>query len=150
MRFSMLLLISILLSFLAQCIGECAGAAFMKSQNTAVFVGGFIPLPMILFGGFLVKISRMPVYLRPLSWFSLLRFSFEAMMISIYGFNRLVQCLIINHLNKLAKLDYAYDGYKFYLVPRIIDFNSISNSLFINTLCLPVVLVVILFLSKMT
>jgi hypothetical protein len=87
-RFSALCVISILLSFLAQSIGECASAIFMENQSAAVFAGGLVPLPMILFGGFLVKISRMPVYLQPGSWFSFLRFAFEAMMVSTYGFNR--------------------------------------------------------------
>ncbi|CAG2166748.1 unnamed protein product, partial [Oppiella nova] len=87
-RFGLLLFISIILSFLAQSIGECTSAIYMDNQNAAVFAGGLIPLPMILFGGFLVKVERMPVYLQPLSWLSFLRFAFEALMISTYGINR--------------------------------------------------------------
>jgi hypothetical protein len=83
-----LLLVSVLMSFTAQSIGEIVSAIWMDNQNAAVFAGGIIPLPMILFGGFLVKVSKMPVYLRPLSWFSFLRFAFEAMIVSIYGFQR--------------------------------------------------------------
>lgn len=87
-RFAILNLIAVLLSFLAQSIGECTSAIWMDNQNAAVFAGGLIPLPMILFGGFLVKIERMPVYLQPFSWLSFLRFSFEGLMISTYGFGR--------------------------------------------------------------
>ena len=87
-RFSSMILISIILSLLAQSIGECTSAIWMNNQGAAVFAGGFIPLPMILFGGFLCKISRMPVYLQPISWFSFLRWAFEAMLAGAYGFDR--------------------------------------------------------------
>ncbi len=83
-----LILIAVLMAFTAQSIGESVSAIWMDNQNAAVFAGGIIPLPMILFGGFLVKVSKMSVYLQPLSWFSFLRFAFEAMLISIYGFQR--------------------------------------------------------------
>jgi hypothetical protein len=88
MRQFCLLLIAVLLAFTAQSIGESVSAIWMNNQNAAVFAGGIIPLPMILFGGFLVKVSRMPVYLQPLSWFSFLRFAFEAMLVTCYGFQR--------------------------------------------------------------
>ena len=45
-------------------------------------------LPMVLFGGFLVKVNRMPKYLHPFSWASFLRFGFEGMMITMYGRGR--------------------------------------------------------------
>lgn len=88
MREVFLLMIAVLLSLTAQSIGESVSAIWMDNQNAAVFAGGIIPLPMILFGGFLVKVSKMPFYLRPLSWFSFLRFAFEAMLVTSYGFNR--------------------------------------------------------------
>ena len=47
-----------------------------------------ITLPMVVFGGLLVKISRMPSYFRPLSWGSFIRFAFEAVLIDVYGFGR--------------------------------------------------------------
>lgn len=47
-----------------------------------------ITLPMVVFGGLLVKISRMPSYFRPFSWGSFIRFAFEAVLIDVYGFDR--------------------------------------------------------------
>lgn len=47
-----------------------------------------ITLPMVIFGGLLVRISRMPSYFRPFSWGSFIRFAFEAVIIDVYGFNR--------------------------------------------------------------
>ncbi|XP_054158376.1 ATP-binding cassette sub-family G member 1-like [Oppia nitens] len=87
-RFIILNTIAILLSLLAQSLGECCSAIYMDNQNAAVFAGGLLPLPMILFGGFLARIDRMPAYMRPASWLSFLRFAFEAMLISTFGLNR--------------------------------------------------------------
>ena len=90
MRFTMLTLVSIVLSFSAQSIGECGGAIFMGNPMAAVIFGGFVPLPMILFGGFLVKVSRMPFYMQPMSWVSFMRYALESCLISIYGHGRFV------------------------------------------------------------
>ena len=123
-RFLTLVLLSIMLALVAQSIGECASACFMENQNAAVVVGGLIPLPMILFGGFLVKISRMPRYLQPLSWGSILRFGFEAMLVSTYGFDRYLanhnmvpfkfhyqDCINCNMVILFLRCEYAYEQF---------------------------------------
>ena len=40
------------------------------------------------FGGFLVKYSRMPSYMQAVSWFSLMKYAFEGLMVTVYGFDR--------------------------------------------------------------
>lgn len=85
-----LLLISIMVSFISESIGEICSAIFMNKPTAASFIAGAVPLPMVLFGGFLVKYSRMPIYMRIFSWLSLLKYAFEALMVTMYGFDRCV------------------------------------------------------------
>ena len=54
----------------------------------AVYLGPISALPLLLFSGFLVRIERMPWIIRPLTYVSYMRFGFEGIVISIYGFNR--------------------------------------------------------------
>lgn len=81
-------MITILVSFISESIGAISSAMFMNNPSAAAFLAGAIPLPMILFGGFLVKYSRMPFYMQAVSWLSLLKYAFEGLMVIIYGFDR--------------------------------------------------------------
>lgn len=83
-----LILLTILISFISESMGSALSAIFMKQPTTAAFAAGFLPLPMILFGGFLVKYAQMPRYLQLLSWFSFLKYGFEGLIVIIYGFDR--------------------------------------------------------------
>lgn len=87
-REAYLLLLTILISFISESMGSALSAIFMKQPITAAFAAGALPLPMILFGGFLVKYTRMPRYLQYLSWFSFLKYGFEGLIVIIYGFDR--------------------------------------------------------------
>ncbi|XP_027195201.2 ATP-binding cassette sub-family G member 4-like [Dermatophagoides pteronyssinus] len=87
-REAYLLLITILVSFVAEGMGAAVSAVFMRDSTTAAFAAGAIPMPMILFGGFLVKYSRMPFYMQWASWLSMMKYAFEAMITAIYGFER--------------------------------------------------------------
>lgn len=60
-RFWMLIMISSLMSLTSQGIGESASAVFMNDTNTAVAAGGAVMLPLILFGGFLVKVIELVI-----------------------------------------------------------------------------------------
>ncbi|XP_046920099.2 ATP-binding cassette sub-family G member 4-like [Dermatophagoides farinae] len=87
-REAYLLLITIMVSFVAEGIGAAVSAIFMRDPTTAAFAAGAVPMPMILFGGFLVKYSRMPFYMQWASWLSLMKYAYEAMITSMYGFDR--------------------------------------------------------------
>lgn len=87
-REAILIFITVMVSFVSESIGAVCSAVFMRNPTAAAFIAGAIPLPMTLFGGFLVKYSRMPVYLRLMSWFSLLKYAFEGIIITMYGFER--------------------------------------------------------------
>lgn len=56
--------------------------------NLLAFAGAILPMPQLMFGGFLVKVSRMPAYFRPISYLTFMRFTFEAILIDIYGLGR--------------------------------------------------------------
>ena len=83
-----LLFITIMVGFVSESIGSICSAIFMEKPMVAAFAAGSVPLPMILFGGFLVKYSRMPIYMRLTSWLSLLKYAFEGVLITMYGFDR--------------------------------------------------------------
>jgi len=83
-----LLYITILVGFASESMGTICSAIFMDNPTAAALAAGSIPLPMVLFGGFLVKYSRMPVYLQWASWLSLLKYAFWGIMITMYGFDR--------------------------------------------------------------
>lgn len=80
--------IFVLTALISQCHGVVIGALFHKQITTAVYLGPISAMPFLLLSGFLVRVQRMPRVLRPLANFSFLRFSFEGVLVSIYGFNR--------------------------------------------------------------
>jgi len=53
-----------------------------------VFVGPITAIPVFLFGGFFVTLNAVPAYLRWISWFSYVRYSFQSILTAVYGFDR--------------------------------------------------------------
>jgi len=68
--------------------GMFIGTLLSHDVVSAALVTMASTLPQIMFAGFLVRLSGMPWFFRPLSYFSYLRFAFEALLIGIYGFDR--------------------------------------------------------------
>ena len=87
-RISSFCLIHIIMAFVSQSLGLLLGAIFMEDASAAVFLGPISTVPIMLFGGFFVRISTIPWYLRYFTYFSFLRYAFEASMITVYGFDR--------------------------------------------------------------
>lgn len=44
--------------------------------------------PVFLISGFFAKISKLPLFLKPIAIVSYVRYAFEAFLITMYGFNR--------------------------------------------------------------
>ncbi|KAK4886489.1 hypothetical protein RN001_002760 [Aquatica leii] len=86
MRFCMALLIAVLTALVSQSIGLLVGAAF--NVEGGVFIGPIVTIPMVLLSGFFVKLNDLPVYIRWLPYGSFMKYSFEGIMIAIYGLNR--------------------------------------------------------------
>ncbi|XP_032786476.2 ATP-binding cassette sub-family G member 1 [Daphnia magna] len=86
MRFSMLLLVTICMSLVAQGIGLVFGAAF--DIQTALFLSAVFAIPLLLFNGFCLRFNSIPFYLRWMSYGSLFRHGFEGAMLSVYDYDR--------------------------------------------------------------
>ncbi|XP_053206877.1 ATP-binding cassette sub-family G member 1-like [Panonychus citri] len=87
-RFSAYLTICVMVALIGQSHGLAIGSFFVHNVTAAVFLGPASCLPLLLFSGFLVKIETMPALLRPLTNLSYIRFGFEGVLISLYGFFR--------------------------------------------------------------
>ncbi|XP_054168940.1 ATP-binding cassette sub-family G member 4-like [Oppia nitens] len=88
LRFGGFTAISIAIALIAQSQGLLIGALFMEDASAAVFLGPITCIPLMLFAGFFVRISTIPIYFRPLTYISYLRYSFEAYIAVLYGYNR--------------------------------------------------------------
>jgi len=85
-RFCMFCLMTILTSLVAQSVGLVIGACC--GIQLAVFLGPITMIPIILFSGFFVNLDTIPVYLSWVSYLSYARYSFQGLMLSVYGFDR--------------------------------------------------------------
>jgi len=85
-RFLMVLAVSIGTSSVAQGVGLLVGAA--ANIQVAVFLAPAATIPFLLFAGFFVNISAIPVYMRWMSYLSFMRYSFEGSLVAIYGLER--------------------------------------------------------------
>jgi ATP-binding cassette subfamily G (WHITE) protein 4 len=82
--------ISIAIAIIAQSQGLLIGAIFMEDASAAVFLGPITCIPLMLFAGFFVRISTIPSYFKPMTYISYLRYSFEAYIAILYGYDRCV------------------------------------------------------------
>ncbi|XP_059477419.1 ATP-binding cassette sub-family G member 1-like isoform X2 [Neocloeon triangulifer] len=85
-RFLMFLLISLLVTYVAQSIGLLIGALFSVTNGT--FIGPVISVPLMMFAGFGVTLRDIPKYMVPGTYLSYLRYGLEGMVLTIYGGGR--------------------------------------------------------------
>jgi hypothetical protein len=82
------LMVNIIIAFISQTVGLLIGAIFCDDITSAVYVVALVTAPLILFTGFLVPFAEMPQYLHPITHLSWVRFAMEAIVISLYGYDR--------------------------------------------------------------
>ena len=54
----------------------------------AVFAAPALTIPFLLFSGFFVTLSSIPVYMQWITYLSFIRYSFQGSMVSIYAYDR--------------------------------------------------------------
>ncbi|XP_015789963.1 ATP-binding cassette sub-family G member 1-like [Tetranychus urticae] len=87
-RFCLFLAVGLLISIIGQSIGLIFGALFAKNLQTAIFITPISTLPFILISGFFVRLNTIPAILRPITYSSYLKYAFEALIITVYGYDR--------------------------------------------------------------
>lgn len=73
---------------LCHTIGMFFGILLSRDIVSAALVTTASSIPNLIFSGFVVRMSGMPWIFQKLSYISYLRFSFESLLIAIYGFGR--------------------------------------------------------------
>lgn len=85
---SVFFIVNIILAFISQTVGLLIGALFAEDFTSAVYAAALVTAPLLLFTGFLVPFREMPEYLHPFTYLSWFRYAMEAIVISMYGFDR--------------------------------------------------------------
>ncbi len=87
-RYNCFLAVTIVSGFIAQGFGFLIGVLCVNSFSMAIILSSTVLLFQFLFSGFFVKILQMGEYTSWITYFSFVRFSFESLLIILYGENR--------------------------------------------------------------
>ncbi|XP_003427452.1 ATP-binding cassette sub-family G member 1 [Nasonia vitripennis] len=85
-RFLMFLVVAMLVGLIAESFGLTLGTLCNPVNGT--FFGAITTCAFLVFAGFLVLFNHMPRYMYYITYTSYLRYAFEAMVHSVYGFGR--------------------------------------------------------------
>ena len=85
-RFLMFLTVTVLVALVAEGFGLTLGTTVNPINGT--FLGAISTCAFLAFAGFLVLFDHMPRFMYYVTYVSYLRYAFEAMVHSVYGFNR--------------------------------------------------------------
>lgn len=85
-RMALAWFICVLLTILAQTFGLAVGAAC--GVKLGLFVIPAANIPMLMFSEFFIPYREIPYYLRPFATISYFRYSFDAFLETVYGFQR--------------------------------------------------------------
>lgn len=87
-RYRLYFIATTLSCFIAQGFGFLIGIICVRSFNIAIISSSTVLLFLFLFSGFFVRINQMGLAAFVITFFSYIRFGFEVVLISIFGFDR--------------------------------------------------------------
>ena len=87
-RFFIFYIVVCMVGEVCQSVGMSIGILISRDIVSAALLTIASAIPIVMFAGFLVRFSSMPWYFKPISYFSYVRYAFEACLIAIYGFDR--------------------------------------------------------------
>ncbi|XP_055598967.1 ATP-binding cassette sub-family G member 4-like isoform X2 [Uranotaenia lowii] len=74
------------MGWFSQVYGMLGGSIFPIDVSPFVIPATLIPL--VLFSGFFVRLGDLPVVFQPFTWISPFRYTFEGVVVALYGYNR--------------------------------------------------------------
>ncbi|RWS22194.1 ABC transporter sub-family G-like protein 1 [Leptotrombidium deliense] len=87
-RFFDFVTIHIIFSVICQSQGLLVGALAISNVTAGVYIAPMTVVPMVLFSGFFIKLSSIPVYYAPLIYISYMTFAYDAVLTVVFGYNR--------------------------------------------------------------
>lgn len=102
-RFILFVLVICLLAEVCQSLGSFIGISLSSDIVSAVLAACAFSVPLMIFAGFLVRYSAMPWYFKPLSYISFMRYSFEGLLVTVYGFDRCSQATGATFVERFAR-----------------------------------------------
>lgn len=87
-RFAYLMINITLVSFITQSVGLALGTLYCHDLNAAIFATALETIPAIIFTGFFVQLANMSSYFYPMTTLNYMKYAFENVLLSIYGFGR--------------------------------------------------------------
>lgn len=133
-RFFQTWIICVLTTVLGQSSGILTGVMF--NTQIGVFLIPALSMPMILFAGFFLKFSEIPVYLQPMCAISFFRYAFEGILQAIYNDREKLPCNEVFCLMRLPDR-----------ILRSMDMPSMQYSTSVLMLCIWIVMLQILIFS---
>lgn len=87
-RFASVFTLSVLMGLICESVGVMIGIMLSNDLVSATLVTMAASFPVLMFGGFLIKIADIPWYFKPMTYISYTRYTFEGILASIYGYGR--------------------------------------------------------------
>lgn len=87
-RFSSAFGLSVLMGIVCESIGVLIGIMLSHDLVSATLLTMASSFPVLMFGGFLIKIADIPWYFKPMTYVSYTRYTFEGILAAVYGFGR--------------------------------------------------------------
>lgn len=128
-RYAYFLSVTILSCFVAQGLGFLIGITCVNSFSMAIIVSSSVLLFLFLFSGFFVMTSQMNAFSQFITYFSFIRFSFDSILVILYGHDRCTKSVILSRFD-LEDKDLVANCYWLLchlVVSRILAFILLKN-----------------------